>query len=80
MVRNDFRDKLTTMSGQTKAAIFTGLDDMIDLHTTVADELNQTNNDIGKVLMKNFARFAVYRDYCVNLEKCQTLLQNEEAR
>jgi len=80
MVRDNFRDRITLMSAQSKAAIFRGLDEMIQLHSSLLADLKETNNDIGKVLMKHFGQFVVYRDYCVNLEKSQALLQSEEAR
>ena len=80
MVRDFFRDQIKQFSPELKSLIFKNLDEMILLHSTVLQELRESKNDVGKVLMKNFSMFSIYREYCVGLSRVQTIIQNEELR
>ena len=80
MVRDGFRDRIQQLEPASKATVFRGLDEMISLHQTVLADLRHTKNDVGRVLMKNFEGFSVYRDYCVKLGRAQAILQAEELR
>ena len=80
MVRDYFRARILHLEPDVRENVFRGLDDMIALHQTIVAELKASKNDVGKVLMKNFDKFGIYREYCIKLSRAQAMLQEQELR
>ena len=60
--------------------IFFRLDEMIKLHSDILFELTNKKNNIGKIILKFYHHFSIYKDYCANLSGAQARLEEEELR
>ena len=58
--------------------IFFMLPEMIALHSDILLELKKKNRNIGNIILNFYPRFSVYKEYCTNLNKAQSMLETEE--
>ncbi len=80
MVRDVFRECLTTMPPQQKATVFFRLDELVGLHSDLLFALKQKRVDVGEVFLQHMGRMAeLYGTYCVNLPGAMEALEQAQA-
>ena len=81
LVQNYFSNPLQSfLTEDLHQLIFFKLDEMIKLHSDILFELNNKKNNIGKIILKFYHNFSIYKDYCANLSGAQARLEEEELR
>ena len=81
MVRDHFSDPLQSFVSESfHALIFCRLHEMIALHTDLLEDLNRKDQNIGKIILNHYRSFIIYKDYCINLNKAQVILEAEQDR
>ena len=82
MVRDVFREKLTTINSEDKNVVFFLLDDLILLHSDLLFGLKtvtpkKSDDQIGKVFLNHMARIThLYSGYCVHLPTAMAHLEH----
>ena len=81
MVRDNFSDPLQNLIQEhLHSVIFFKLHEMIALHTDILEDLKRNNRNIGNIMLNYYRGFLVYKDYCTNLDRAQSLLEIEEQK
>ncbi len=80
MVRDIFRECLTTMSPPLKGVVFFRLDNLINLHSDLLFALKRKRADVGQVFLEHMERMSsLYGAYCVNLPTAMDALEQVQA-
>ncbi len=79
MVRDVFRNVLTTMPPPVKFTVFFRLDELVELHSDLLFGLKQKRADVGGVFLSHMPRMSsLYGEYCVNLPLAMDTLEKAQ--